>query len=79
MKKQIRKLGNSKGVTFSPEELRIYGTRDQPLEEGDIISLEIFLVNRRGDEDRALNLRKDIVQANHETGALFAHGGNDGY
>jgi len=77
MKKEIRKLGNSKGVTFSPEELRIYGTKEFPLEEGDIIELEVFLVHRRDDEIRALNFRKDIAEANHQTGALFAASGGD--
>lgn len=37
MKKQIKQIGNSKGITFSPEELRIY-----ELKVGNVIDLEIY-------------------------------------
>lgn len=47
MKKEIKTLGNSKGITFSPEECRIYGSKEHPLEVGDILEVEITRISRR--------------------------------
>lgn len=65
MKKEIKQLGNSKGITFSPEERKIYGGEETPLEVGDIVQIELFRVTTKED-------RTKFLEANSQTGALFA-------
>lgn len=70
MKKEMRQLGGSKGITFSPEECRIYGGEETPLEVGDIVQVELFRVRTREDKVK-------LWEANHATGALFADPGSE--
>lgn len=64
MKKEIKSYGNSKVILLSSEECRIYGEKGKPLDVGDVVELDLWLVGNK-------DFKKKLWEANEQTGASF--------
>jgi hypothetical protein len=51
MKKEIKKIGNSKGITFSPEECRIYNIKLKDVFDIELVRLKKNIQMKGGKEN----------------------------